>query len=294
MDNIFEESFEEEIIESESSNPIRNEVKDTASLREYLLKEIGIEDKFITGDTENPVELSVNDLTDKQILNIYKHLNNNQTTDITEEEYNIINLIRSGKFEEYIAESLQDVPQSQENNYTDYDYYYWKMKTDYPDLTDEEIYYGYEEDKEKDSFGKKINAIKKQFSELEEIERMNQEQDLKLKELEEIEIEKNNLIELANSYSHLFRFEIPQQIRESVLDDIFNSDNGETSNFISRYIDDPKGLIYTATAIKMLPFIAQEYDLLRKEYEALKNNSVNVIGKKNNNIIEEEFTNLFE
>lgn len=287
---MFEDNFEELTIEQ---SKIRNEIKDTGNIRDYLIREMGLGDKFITGDKENPIEISTNELTDKQILNIYKHFNNNSTPHITQEEYNIINSIRSGEFDEHLSELINNSQRQNDVQYTDYDFYYWKMKSDFPSLTDEEIYNEYELDKESESFNKKINSIIKQYYELEELERLSREQENKLREHEEIELEKNNIVDLLDSYSYLHNFEIPIEIKHSVLEDIFNSDNNETSNFIAKYVDNPKGLIYTATAVKMLPLIAKEYEILRREYEALKNGSLNVISNEEETNSRDNYQNLF-
>jgi len=253
--------------DEQRDNYIKNNVVDDKHLRDYLFERLGIEDKFVTGDPEDPIVLNKEDITDKQLLNIYEFAIQKNLPDITEEEYQILQMIRNGELEEYIEENLQF---KEEPQYEDRDYFFWKMKSDFPDLTEEQIEEEFENLLGSDTYDVKIEKIKRDYNNLLEYNRMLQEQ----KELEqisnEVENQKRAIIDIVNQENDFYNFEIPDIVKEEVLRDIFESDNNQTSRFIDKYIDNPQGLIYTAMAVKMLPLIVNEYKILLEEYESLK------------------------
>lgn len=288
IEQIQEWNLEEDIVPQEKEG-IKNEIIDEGNLREYILDELGIKDKFVTGNPDNPILIDVQDLTDKQILNIYKYAIDRNSPKLQEEEVQIINMIRDGTFEDYLSQILQQESE-QQPEYSDRDYFYWKMKQDFPDLSDEQIEQEYQDLLDSDTYELKINRIKENFNRLLESQRLQQEQQAQWEEEAVIEESKRELIDLLDRQEEFFNFEIPTQIKEKVLRNIFESDNNETSRFIEKYVDNPQGLLYTNLAVEMLPLIVKEYKILLDELDSLKSRK-NFIEDSPNNA--QEYPDVF-
>lgn len=288
IEQIQEWNLEEDIVPQEKEG-IKNEVIDEGNLREYILDELGIKDKFVTGNPDNPILIDVQDLTDKQILNIYKYAIDRNSPKLQEEEVQVINMIRDGSFEDYLSQILQQESE-QQPEYSDRDYFYWKMKQDFPDLSDEQIEQEYQDLLDSDTYELKINRIKENFNRLLESQRLQQEQQAQWEEEVVIEESKRELIDLLDRQEEFFNFEIPIQIKEKVLRNIFESDNNETSRFIEKYVDNPQGLLYTNLAVEMLPLIVKEYKILLDELDSLKSRK-NFIEDSPNNA--QEYPDVF-
>jgi hypothetical protein len=283
----------EPVLEQREESQIKNLVQDTSNLRSYILNELNIKDEFVTGDVNNPIKISVDDLTDKQILNIYKYGMNKNIPTYSEEEENIINLIREGKFEEYIADNFLQ-QEAQEEQYSDYDYYYWKMNTDYPGLSPDAIQQQYELEKDnEDVLSFKVEKIKEQYNNLLEVQNQQQAYESNKEQEKSIEAQKRDIINSVENLQAIHNFDIPIQIKNEVLSDIFESNNGETSRFIEEYIDNKEGLLYTATAVKMLPLIVKEYEMLLEELDALKNQNKNFINPEFKQSISNQSDDMF-
>lgn len=265
-----EDSYQEEYEQTEP-----NEVP---FLAQYLANKLG-SSTIISGDADNPVELNLGDLSDKQLVSVldyfYKSQYNNalQQYDLDDTEAEMINFFRAGN-----RDALKSMFSDDTNSYVDYPFkdndelLTWKLQQEYPELSPLELIFELQAAKDSPTYESKISSAKKYWEDYNNYQ-YNQQQAVQEQEYNEsLEQEKYYVSELTNSVESIHGIPVPNEVKETVLDLILNSPNEYTpeSKFAHTYLNNPEGLVEAATAIAIMPYVADYINELHEEIQQLK------------------------
>ena len=250
------------------------------SLLNYVKEKIG-SDYIMSGSDEDPIQIPLVDLNNKQLLDLLKYNESTNTTtdeedsDLDDFEVELLNAYRSGNIDR-VNQLLGNSDYSQE--YSDDDVLYWKLSNLYPDLDETQLGIELEIMKESPNFEYKLEQARKELSSV--LQRQKEE------ELQEIESLKSSKIreeyqvvdELIDNISHIHNFIVDDDIKNNVRQLIF-SDTGKSE--LINLLDTREGLLEIATAYAILPKIAGYVNRLTDEIAELKKKRV-VVDNKNN------------
>lgn len=252
--------YEDEPAEPESLEPQHEE--DTSSSDDYLskmLRERGVDRERVRIENENGEieEWRFDDLDDDTKFGILNYDNN-----ISDEEIMTINYLRQNRmnlqdFVEYqrnqaIREFLE---QNQNISYTvdevsDDDLYRFELKDQMPDLTDEEVEDQLSRAKENESFfQKKINALRKEYKELEDNQLKAAEEQAVAEKEEQFNQLAGSLVAVARNTEEMNGMLLEDEDREGVLSFLLDRDANGQSEFYKLF-SDPEALFKMAWYMK--------------------------------------------
>ena len=116
----------------------------TSPLLNVVREEIGA-DYILSGDPDNPTQVSLYDLNDRQLADLLRHkyqesvqqeLVGEDDYDLDDSEIELLNAIRSGDNARALA--MLGANPYENSDYSDDDVIEWKLRSIYPDTTDEE------------------------------------------------------------------------------------------------------------------------------------------------------------
>ena len=279
-------------------------------LGNFVANEIGAkEGRILSGSVEEPIEYSLSELTPKQQVAILKDYYSKANTtqaeapSFTDDEMFVINSLREGKLEDLygqLSEELGKGGNPTPTQYSDDDYISWKIQSDIPDLSQEELEFEVESFKASPLYDKRLDSIKNQYSQVIE----SQQQQVTFQQQQEVQANitelQNEIIDIAKNTNDVFDFELDDNVKNLALQDLIEP-NEETGNpALIDFLGTPEGLTQTAMLWRAMPEINEYVNTLHKEVERLKANSERepnnktVVSTSNYNMYEDEFDEIPE
>lgn len=252
----------------------------------FVANQLGYEDgEIFVGDPDDPykepVRKNINDLTDRELQSLLAYHNSQQG--LSEEEVEFLDLVRNGQFEtlrEQLDEALgyerefnaQMIPLSLDEEQL----LEWKVRSEFPSFTDEQIADEIEIFKQSSSYYDKLENVRQQY------ENFAQQYNEQVKQYEkrylqqEILQNQNAIEEALYGADDILGFELDDEIRQDVISDLMEFGEDGLTPFI-RFIDQPEGMVTAAATLRMLPKIAELVDYLKTELDDVKSRKVNYI-----------------
>jgi len=248
---------------------------------DFVAEKFGIEDyRILSGDANNPIEIDIRDMSPKQLKALVKELEQDTTSNsgLSEEESLVLEMLRENRLEDLHKELEKELGYSNtsemsSSQFTDDQIAYWKITSEFPELSEEEVLEELEALKDSPTYTTKIKKYRESWN-----NEMSQQSSLiaKSKEQEvyqdftQASIELKNMLDTVDNH---YGFEVSDAVRKEVLDELttFDKTTG-TTMFIKNYIDNPQGLLEAAIAVKNMPLIADYVASLQSEIEKLKGN----------------------
>lgn len=258
---------------------------DGFDVSKFIAEEIGsLDGTIVTGSAEEPLEYNIKDLTPKQQIAILKnhYANRLNDTSLSEDEQQVVEMLRSNRLDDLysaLGEEIGVAQPSQEINiseYSDDDIMIWKIRNDFPDMSDEELEGELESQKDSPYYDKKVNSAK---SSLQAAIEAQQEQ-AKLQETEksnqELQRIKKQIFEETSKVSDFFGFEADEDVKNAALADILEIPEGKQSPAIAEFLDTPQGIAQTAVLWRMMPKINEYVNSLHARLDNYeKKNKIN-------------------
>lgn len=258
------------------------------NLADFVAKEVGIEDyTFLTGDKNAPMEKDIRELSlAQQIAMLKNHYstsntveeNNSNGIEVSNHEKAVIDLLREGKLEHLYNELGRELNiESPVNNdpISDDDYIDWKHRSDYGDLTEEQLESERESLKSSSNYEMKLEAIKNQYNQFKQQEVEFKQFEEKQSAQQEMQNFANQAIDAATKINNIGDFitldESDNDLRNEALSDILEYENeGDELTKLPKFLDTPDGLMYTALVLRSLPKIKEYTESLITENRQLK------------------------
>ena len=249
------------------------------NLLNYVKEKIG-SDYVMSGSDEDPIQIPLVDLNNKQLLDLLKYKESDVTleeeeSDLDDFEIELLNAYRSGN-QERINQLLGNSDYSKE--YSDDDVLYWKLSNLYPDLDETQLGIELEIMKESPNFEYKLEQARKELSYVIQQQKEEEHQEIESLKSSKIREEYQVVDELIDNISHIHNFIVDDDIKNNVRQLIF-SDTGKSE--LINLLDTREGLLEIATAYAILPKIAGYVNRLTDEIAELKKKRV-VADNKNN------------
>ena len=224
-----------EVLKLKNINPesIKFE-NDNGEIEEYNWENLSLEEQkniLISNDLDNDYGLEEDE------INI---INNFRESKLSYNDY--INNIKIKAVEEYLQENNPYKVYSIDD-YTDDDLYLLDLKTKMEDLTDEELVLALETEKSNPTlYGKKINALRNEYKNLEEA-KIQAEQELEEQENAKIREEFENTIKTnVNNLNSIGNLELSEDEKNNIYNFITGT-NSAGESLISTALNDPEKLV---------------------------------------------------
>lgn len=245
-----------------------------------VLESKGLDPHAILYEDENGQEVSMNfyDLEPEEQYNLLNYSPSNY--DLEDEEIETINFLRENNisledYTNYIKQQTLEEALSQKQSYNvdgynDDELYIEALRSQYPDLTDEELQLELDKEKNNESlFTKKISQIRSFYKEQEDIAAEQTRVENEAKEAAKLEETQNKLAMSAINTKEFMGFELDDEDRKEVFRSIFEKDiNGKSLFF--KMLEDPDKLFKVA-------FLALKEDEINKtierEFKKINNNN---------------------
>jgi len=247
--------------EEEQEEPENEEPQEQEDFLTTFLKAKGFNRKAISIENEDGEveEVDFDSLTDEEKLYI---LNSSESQSLTDDEIETINSLRKNKMslKDYTAwqreEAVKDylskaqTPSYKVDQLSDEDLYKFDLMEKYPDMTEDEVAEEVELAKTNESlFNKKIAALRKEYTELEDEQTKYAEQQAQ----EEYEAQYNQLAEslvnVARGINDLHDLVVEDEDKDAVLSTLLDRDANGQSEFY-KYLEDPEALFKMAWYMK--------------------------------------------
>lgn len=268
-------SYYNESSEDEQNYTGENEIP---FLAQYLANKLG-SSTIVSGDVDNPVELNLGDLNEKQLVSVLDYYYKNQYRtaldqyDLDNTETEIINYFRAGN-RDALKSMFDDSIVTVEYPFKDNDELLtWKLQQEYPDLSPMELIFELQAAKDSPTYESKISSAKKYWEDYNNYQ-YNQQQSSQEEEYNQaLEQEKSYVSELTNSVESIHGIPVPTEVKDIVLDLILNVPNDYTSEskFAHNYLNNPEGLVEAATAVAIMPYVADYINELHEQIKQLTN-----------------------
>ena len=280
-------------------------------LARFVANEIGATDnKIFTGSADEPVEYDLSELTPKQQVAILKDYYSKSrgdeapTQEFTPDEMFVIDSLREGKLEDLynqLSEELGRPPVTNTSNDISEDQMIeWKIKTELPELTADELEYEIENFKASPLYEKRLESAKNQYNQALDYQEQQITQQQQQQQEQQLDQLRNQITEIAQNTGDLFDFELNDDIKNNALADLLEPD-AETGNpQMIDFLGTPEGLAQTAMLWRAMPEINEYVNSLHQEIEKLKaapekgSNNKTVISTNDDNMYEEEFETIPE
>lgn len=264
----------EERLERATTNP------DEFNFSQFLKNELGIEDgKILTGDPDSPIEYDLSDLNlQQQTALLKKHYQDAQeAASLSNDERAVLEMLREGQIDslyerlgEELGRGVQQQPEIDINQYSDDEIMLWKLKNDYPDMTDDELTMELEVLKDTPTYGKKTEGAKNLLKQTLEYQQQQNQSLAEQQVVQQKEQLHQRIIETATEIDDLFGFEVDDNLKNSALSDIIESNENGTPPIIE-FLDTPEGLMQTALLWRAMPQINEYVNSLHEEIDKLRN-----------------------
>jgi hypothetical protein len=278
MEDELDDIFEEKVIEEKTpivDPPVEDDILDdtlfpekeddnepSLDVVEDLLALKGIKDGKvkIIDEEDNEQEVSFNELSKEEQLEILKPEEKEPSMDLSEKELQFINNLREGDItiEEYLDKYKEDISQDLQTNisdsyeidaYDDQELFLIDLKAKY-DLTDEELSAELEKElKNEDLFKKKTDKIRVEYKDLEDTYKEDQKKLVEDKKTKEYGDFKNSMIDVAVKNNDFYGVELEDDEKEDVLGSLLNLDDKGASEF-EKAISSPEKLYEAAWFMK--------------------------------------------
>jgi len=248
---------------------------------EFFKRELGT-DVIYTGENAD-IPRAIAEMTPKERLSALKYHYESKSPKLNDDEFEFLELVRQGNYESLYNELGNHLGKNEgiSENYLpteieDNTAIIWKLKTDFPDFTDEQLLDRMEMIKQSATYDIEVDNYKKQYSNY--ANAYNQQLEEQERNILKQEIESNQtlFLEAANSMTDIYGFNISDDLKEKALADILEFNEDGISPFVE-FVDKPEGMLYAATLLRALPEISDyvaarhdEIDMLKKEIEKLK------------------------
>lgn len=259
-------NYEFEQMQSQSNN--FDDVK-------FIINTIGTDTIYtgVNGDIPRKIE----EMTPKERFSALKYYYNSQIeqNSVTEDEREFLDLIRGGQYETLYNQlgqtlgyenqaNVDFIPEQLQEN----DLLMWKIMSDYPDFTQEQVENKLYSMRNSPTYDVELQHIDKQYRQF--AEQYNQQLQTESQDSLRREVEGNRqvILEAARDLNDLVGFEVDNNIKNEALRDILEFEDG-VSPFV-KFIDDPRGMLTAAVALKIIPRIADYVETLQQELEQLK------------------------
>lgn len=275
--------------------------KQLSYLADFVAREANLENgDFYVGDQENPIKKNVSDLNERELLSLYKfYSSQNQDSPVDETEREFLEMFRKGEYEtlySQLAEALEKEPSSFNQGMLperleEDQLLVWKIKSDFPDLNDDQVIEELEAMKASATYDAKLEQISKQYEQYSSAYNEHVAQQEKLALQRDIEQNRAVIEETAQNVDNLFGFGIDDEIKERAFQNLFSFEEG-TTPFIE-FIDQPEGMYTAAVALEMLPEIAEYVNGLKDQIDDL-NQQINERKTFIEDSVAPEFENSWE
>jgi hypothetical protein len=275
-------------------------------LSKFVANEIGAkEGRILSGSPEEPIEYDLSELTPKQQVAILKDYYSKQNkssesvnNEFTEDEMYVINTLREGKLEDLYNQLSTELGRNTTTSnpeYSDDQLIEWKIKSELPDLSDDELEMEVEQFNNSPLRDKRLESIKNQYNQTLEAQKQQlsfQEQQAQQQEQEQL---RQEITSIAESTSDLFDFELDDDIKNAALSDLLENGEGSETPRLVEFLGTPEGLTQTAMLWRAMPEINSYVNSLHKEIDSLKSkqrtepNNKTVFSTNDDNMYEEEF-----
>ncbi|MCS7317139.1 MAG: hypothetical protein NZZ41_02300 [Candidatus Dojkabacteria bacterium] len=258
----------------------------SSPLLAIVREEIGA-DYVLSGDPDNPIQISLYDLNDKQLADLlrYKYqedlsqeLEREKNYDLDNFEIDLINAIRSGDNEKALL--MLGVNPYENLELTDDEVIEWKVRSLYPNMSEEEIAEEIDIWKQSPNSDKKLLAARQEL--MNEINSYQEEEQMK-QQLERERImneEAEHLISMIDDIDSLYQFEVDDDVKRDMYDLIFSKVESGKSKIVEM-MDDPVGLLEIAASVAIMPKVAGYVNQLLNVIDELKKNRQIVVDSKN-------------
>ncbi len=246
---------------------IDNSGFDLAALDDYIASKLG-SDTISTGDPEDLLEYKISELPLQSKIALLEELSNKEvpSIDLNEDEQVIIDMLRNGEIEDLYNALAQELGKSSDinTNLSDDEVAVWKINSDFPDYTDEEVAAELEALKNSLNYEKKISSFRKTYDEA-------IESYMESKAREEVEAKaaqwkqrESYLVDYSNQVEEIGGFQLDDEIKSKALNDVVSNTD------FHEFIASPEGLYRTAVLWNALPEISAMYEALDNEIRELK------------------------
>lgn len=199
-----------------------------------------------TGKEDNQLEYEIDTLSDAQLVSVLRWNEKVNTPKQDINEMKVLEMYRNGELE-----SVLNKPTNLDD-YSEDDLMLAKLKSDYPDLDEDELDTELEMLKQLPSYKTKVNLVKKQLEEI-----LQQEEQEKLNKIANKQMDDNTkAVSLLNDVKGLYGFELDMDDKSEAKEFIMSG------NF-DKFLNTPDGKIQAALSILALPKIKKEFEKTR-------------------------------
>ena len=254
------------------------------NLIDELLKSKGIEDSTIKIVNEDGAEESVNfyDLSIEEQREILlsnpepESDDNLEDYELDESEIELIGKIRESNmtvedylnsYKEQIISELgdQNIQTYDIDAYNDQELFLLDLKTKYEDLTDDELVKELEKElQDEELFQKKVNALRKEYKDLEDEYKEAQKQEFENQRQRQYDEFSETMIDVAVQTPDFYGIELDDNEKNEILSSLLDLDESGTSEF-DRLLSDPNKLYELAWFAR---YGKESFDAFRTAYES--------------------------
>lgn len=289
----FNDLFDEEVVEQTTENIITNENdensidsffeedekldKTDSSILDEFLKLKGIQEGKITiideDNTEQEVDFS--SLSREEQLDILNSSDNEISNDLEDTEIELLNHLRTNNlsvkdfldnYKQSIIEEInkEQVPNYEIDAYDDQELFLLDLQQKY-DLTEEELAQQLEKElQDENIFKKKVDILRKEYKELEDQYKQNQQKEFEEKQEQEYNEFSEKMVNVAIETPEFYGIELDDDEKNEVLSFLLDLDNNGNSNFY-KSLNDPKKLYEAAWFLR---YGKESFDALKNAYES--------------------------
>ena len=222
-----------------------------------ILESKGLDPHAIYYEDENGNEVSKSfyELDPDEQWNILNY--NPSIPELEEQEIATVNFFRENgiknlnEYTEFVRnQTIQDMQNGDKDynvdSYTDDDLYLEVLRQQYPNLTDDELSFELEKEKDnEDLYNKKVSQIRDYYKQQEEEYKTQEQQQAEKQEQLELQNAQDNLANSAIKAKDLMGFDIDDEDRKDVLKSVFVKDVNGKSQFF-KMLEDPDKLFRVA------------------------------------------------
>jgi hypothetical protein len=255
---------------------IDSSANNSSTLINSLLESRGIKDAQVTIIDENNNEEKVDffTLTPTEQLEILDPILSEES-DLDDSEIAFLNYLRTNNLttDEFLANYRQSIidelgtSQAQDysiDSYDDQELFLLDLKNKF-DLTDEELVKELEKElQDEDLFKKKVDVLRKEYKQLEDQYRLNQQAELERKEAENYEQFSDLMTNIALQTPEFYGIELEDEEKDEILSFLLDLDENGMSEFY-KSLNDPKKLYEAAWFLR---YGKQSFDVLKNAYES--------------------------
>lgn len=221
------------------------------SVVESFLKEHGVDPNDIRFEGEDK-GYSFDELSDDDKLLIFQELYEKSSQPaFNEEDLELLSFARDNNttladmIEERALELARELENDSVTAMTDDEVYVEALKSQYPDLDEDELQEELESAKSRSNFPKKVEAIRNQMVEIRKMEEQQEQEQVNMQRRQELNELKNSFIKAAVETESLHGFEFDKDTRNLLLSQLVEFDeNGDSE--LEKALSNPQNVIKAA------------------------------------------------